>query len=82
MASNSIKMKVMNTEEQKIVFELYDGRYLDNPEDATCFEICESLKEAHKEKDEYGTNTVIVKRVLKHISGNKYAEVSSEIVHP
>lgn len=63
-----------------IVFELYDGRYLTNPDQAVCFEVCESLKEARKNKKEYGDDTVIVKTVLKMTGERKYEHVSSEIV--
>lgn len=64
-----------------IVFELYDGIYLTNPDRAVCHEVCESLKEARKNKNEYGDDTVIVKTVLKMVGERKYMQVSSEIVN-
>jgi len=45
----------------KIVFEVYDSRYLTDPDEATCFEICDSLEEAKECREDYGSNTVVVK---------------------
>lgn len=46
---------------KKYVYLLFDGRYIADPDRATCFEMCESLREARGSKDDYGTDTVIVK---------------------
>lgn len=61
-------------------YSLRDGRYYTDPDRAVCYEVCDTLKEARKTAPDYGTDTVIVKTVLKHISGNRWQEVSSEIV--
>lgn len=70
----------MSNSRMKTVYELYDGRYLTRPERAICYEVCETIKEARQNKDEYGDDTFIVKTVLKEIGERKYEQVSSEIV--
>lgn len=62
-------------------FELYDGRYLTDPDSAICFEVCESLEEAMQEKDNYGTDTVVVKAISEEIAPRKYMTLISEIVN-
>ena len=42
------------------VWILYDGRYYSNPDRASIYEVCDSLKEARENKNDYGTDTVIV----------------------
>ena len=39
---------------------LFDGRYLTSPDDAVCFEMCDTLREAKRNKSDYGNDTVIV----------------------
>jgi len=51
----------------EINYCLYDGRFITNPERAICYECCESLKEARKNKDDYGDDTVIVKTTIKGV---------------
>jgi hypothetical protein len=46
---------------------LYDGRYRTDEDKAVCYEMCDSLKEANENKDDYGTDTVIVEC---EVSGN------------
>ncbi len=45
----------------KSMWLLYDGRYLTDKDRATCYEVCKSLREAVKNKYNYGNDTVIVK---------------------
>lgn len=65
-----------------ITYELYDVRYLTEPDRSFCFEVCETLAEAMKNKDDYGYDTVIVKSVSKKVGERKYDEISSEIIFP
>lgn len=44
---------------------LMDGRYRTNPDRSTCYEECETFKEAKKNAKEYGRDTVIVEYELK-----------------
>lgn len=62
-----------------IKYSLYDERYLTIPDSSTCFEVCETLKEANRNKKKYGNNTVIVKENLE-IKGNGYIVTNSEII--
>ena len=39
---------------------LYDGRYIHNQDRSILFEMCETLKEAKRNRKEYGDDTVIV----------------------
>lgn len=41
-------------------YYLFDGRYRTNPDRATCYERCDTLKEAKTNCKDYGTDTVIV----------------------
>lgn len=66
-----------------IKYALYDGRYLSDPDSASCFEVCETLKEARKNKNSYGTNTVIVEETLVKsavIGSNSFMVTNSKIV--
>lgn len=49
----------------KTKYALYDGRFLENPYVSCCYETCETLKEARKNRKEYGDDTIIVKFQLK-----------------
>ncbi len=64
-----------------ISYMLFDGRYLNNPDSAVCYEVCDSLKEARENKDDYGTDTVIVKATSKCVGKGKYEIKSQEIVN-
>ena len=39
---------------------LFDSRYRTNEDRATCFEVCDTFKEAKKNARDYGNDTVIV----------------------
>lgn len=39
---------------------LFDGRYRSDEDRATCYECCETLKEARMSAKDYGDDTVIV----------------------
>lgn len=39
---------------------LFDGRYRTDSDRATCYECCETVKEARKSARDYGDDTVIV----------------------
>lgn len=60
------------------VYEIYDSRYIDRPDDSYCFEVCDTLQEAIDNKDEYGQGNVIVETKLKRV--RKYEQISSKIV--
>lgn len=55
------------------IWLLYDGRYRADKNRATCFEVCDSLKEAKTNVGDYGSDTVIVEadRVGKEIKNHK-----------
>jgi len=42
-------------------YMIYDSRYHTGPHRAHIFSVCDTLAEANEEKDEYGTDCVIVK---------------------
>ena len=42
------------------IWMLFDGRYRTDEDRAVCYEVCETLKEAKANADDYGTDTVIV----------------------
>jgi hypothetical protein len=42
------------------VWLLFDGRYRTDEDRAICYEVCDSLKEANENADDYGDDTVIV----------------------
>lgn len=48
------------TKEIKKVWLLFDGRYITDEDRAICYESCETLKEARKNRTDYGDDTVIV----------------------
>lgn len=64
----------------KTVFELYDSRYLTNPDRATVYSVCDTIKEAKREKREDWPDAVIVKCIMKPLGGNRYEQMSAEIV--
>ena len=47
-------------EKTKKIWLLYDGRYRTDEDEAVCYEMCETLKEAKKSANDYGDDTVIV----------------------
>jgi hypothetical protein len=67
--------------ETKIVYALYDSRYTDNPDRASCYSVADSLEEAKEEKESDWTDAVIVKETLKKVGKNKYEVLSSEIIN-
>jgi hypothetical protein len=67
-------------EKNKICFALYDSRYLTNEEDASCYVVEDTLKEAKKSKREDYIDAVIVKETLELVEGNTYNVIKSEIV--
>lgn len=66
----------------KIVYGLWDARYLTDEDRATCFEVCDTLKEALENKDDYGDDTVIVKETLKPVGKREFESIKSEIIKP
>ena len=58
---------------------IYDQRYYSDPDSATVFEVCDTLKEARENKDDYGGG-VIVKTVSKKVNKRSYEVVSSTII--
>lgn len=64
-----------------ISFYLYDGRYYTNPDRAIVYEVCESLKEANDNKDEYGTDTAIVKTWSKKTGERQYEIVRQKLIN-
>jgi len=48
------------------IWLLYDGRYRTDPDSAICYEVCESLKEAQENANDYGNDTVIVEAITKN----------------
>lgn len=67
-----------------IAYTLYDGRYLDDPDSASCFGVCDTLKEARRDSKDYGDDTVIVKETMVYDGGQNgtpvYRVIKSEIV--
>lgn len=45
------------------IWMLFDGRYRTDEDRAVCYEVCETLKEAKENSDDYGDDTVIVEAV-------------------
>ena len=63
----------MNNEK---VWFLYDGRYRTDEDNAVCYEMCETLKEAKRNTKDYGDDTVIVEA---EIVGNEI--INSKIIN-
>ena len=42
------------------IWMLFDSRYRTDEDRAVCYEVCETLKEAKENVNDYGTDTVIV----------------------
>lgn len=42
------------------IWMLFDGRYRTDEDRAVCYEVCETLKEAKENANDYGDDTVIV----------------------
>ena len=62
-----------------ISYFIYDERYYTDPDAATCYEVCDTLKEAKEVGPDYGSH-VIVKCIGKKTGERSYELVSSEIV--
>ena len=66
-----------------IKYALYDGRYLCDPNSANCYEVCETLKEARRNRNDYGTDTVIVRETLVKtgfMASKSYMVTNSKII--
>lgn len=46
---------------ERLHFVIYDGRYIDAPDDAFILSVCDSLEEAIAEAPDFGNDCVIVK---------------------
>ncbi len=64
----------------KISYDIFDARYKTDPDRATCFECCDTLKEARENKDDYGDGNIIVKTTMTKFGPAKYEVIKSEIV--
>jgi threonine aldolase len=55
------------------IWMLFDGRYRTDEDKAVCYEVCETLKEAKENANNYGNDTVIVEAEEENniISGSK-----------
>lgn len=55
------------------IWLLFDGRYITDKDRSVCYEVCETLKEAKENANDYGDDTVIVEAVKVNnvISGSK-----------
>lgn len=42
------------------IWMLFDGRYRTDEDRAVCYEVCDTLKEAKENANDYGDDTVIV----------------------
>lgn len=45
------------------IWMLFDGRYRTDEDRAVCYEVCETIKEAKKNANDYGDDTVIVEAI-------------------
>lgn len=45
------------------IWMLFDGRYRTDEDRAVCYKVCETLKEAKENADDYGDDTVIVEAI-------------------
>ncbi|NLN24677.1 MAG: hypothetical protein GX163_03280 [Bacteroidetes bacterium] len=45
------------------IWMLFDSRYRTDEDKAVCYEVCETLKEAKENADDYGDDTVIVEAI-------------------
>ena len=45
------------------IWMLFDGRYRNDKDRAICYEVCDTLKEAKENVNDYGDDTVIVEAV-------------------
>ena len=64
----------------KVVYAIYDARYLTDEDTAICFDVCDTLKEVREVMNDYGNDVVIVKEMLKQTGKNKFESIKSEIV--
>lgn len=62
---------------EQIDYALYDGRYLTDPDRTICYTFCDTLKEARRERRDYGDDTVIVK-CTKRVSGDGLQVIINE----
>ena len=64
------------TPNQATIWMLFDSRYRTDEDRAVCYEVCETLREAKENADDYGDDTVIVEAKTE---GNNI--VSSKIIN-
>jgi len=64
-----------------IDYWIYDERYYSDPDSATVYEVCDTLKEAKENGPDYGGH-VIVKTTSKKTGKRTYTVTKSEIVNP
>lgn len=48
------------------IWMLFDGRYRTDEDIAVCYEVCDTLKEAKENANDYGNDTVIVEAIEKN----------------
>lgn len=70
----------MNKDKLLVTYQIYDSRYYENPDRAVCFEVCDTLREAQRSRNDYGNNNIIVESKNKKIGVNQYLEISSRII--
>lgn len=63
-----------------ISYGIYDARYYTDPDRAIFLLECDSLKEAEKEKHEFGEGNAIVKMTCREISKNKFEIIKEELI--
>lgn len=66
---NALGIELIEYKPNNIVNEikqwmLFDGRYRTQNDDAICYEVCDSLKEAKENAIDYGDDTVIVEACI------------------
>ena len=66
----------------KIVYTLWDARYLTDPDRAICFDTCENIREVRSVMSDYGDDTVIVKETLNRTGAAMFEVIKSEIIKP
>lgn len=50
---------------------IYDARYWTEPDRATVFEVCDTKKEAERNKSVYGDDCVVVEEEVEFLNPNK-----------
>lgn len=67
---------------QRISYMIYDSRYTTDPDRASVYTVCDSLKEARSDKRTMFTDAVIVKETSEPLPGktNTWKIIKSEII--